>query len=134
MTSASEDESDTGTVNVNEWQQVKNNKRRKINTRQTYVPNTDIRISNKFNPLPIEESASQANPQKKIPKPPPIFIYGVINYNEIVDKLTEIIEQEQYSTKSMADNTIKINSTTSETYRKLVAFLNGNSIMRTGWS
>lgn len=129
MTSASEDESDTGTVNVNEWQQVKNNKRRKINTRQTYIPNTDITISNKFNPLPIEESASQAIPQQKIPKPPPIFIYGVINYNEMVNKLTEIIEQEQYSTKCMADNTIKINCTTSETYRKLVAFLKGNNIV-----
>jgi hypothetical protein len=43
------------------------------------------------------------------------------------NKLTEIIEQEQYSTKSMADNTIKINCTTSETYRKLVAFLKGRS-------
>jgi hypothetical protein len=43
------------------------------------------------------------------------------------NKLAEIIEQEQYSTKSMADNTIKINWTASETYRKLVAFLKGNN-------
>jgi hypothetical protein len=45
------------------------------------------------------------------------------------NKLIEIIEQEQYSTKSMADNTIKINCTASETYRKLVAFLKGNNII-----
>jgi hypothetical protein len=46
------------------------------------------------------------------------------------NKLTEIIEQEEYSTKSMADNTIKINWSTSETYRKLVAFLKGNNIIQ----
>jgi hypothetical protein len=33
----------------------------------------------------------------------------------MVNKLTKIIEQEQYSTKSMADNTIKIKYNTPET-------------------
>jgi arsenate reductase-like glutaredoxin family protein len=127
--STSEDDPDTGTVNVNEWQQVTNNKRRKINTRQIYTTNTDITTNNRFNSLPIEESDSQENPANKIPKPPPIFIYGVVNYNEMENKLAEIIEQEQYSTKSMADNTIKVNCTTAETYRKLVAFLKGNNIV-----
>jgi hypothetical protein len=47
----------------------------------------------------------------------------------MVNKLTEIIEQEQYSTISMADNTIKISCNTPETYRKLVAFLKGNNIV-----
>jgi hypothetical protein len=47
----------------------------------------------------------------------------------MVNKLTEVIQQEQYSTKSIADNTIKINCTTSETYRKLVGFLKDNNIV-----
>jgi hypothetical protein len=34
---------------------------------------------------------------------------------ETVNRLTEIIEQEQYSTKSIADITIKINCNTPET-------------------
>jgi hypothetical protein len=128
-TTASEDEPDTGTVNVNEWQQVTNNKRRKINTRQMYTPNLDITTNNRYNPLPIEESASQDKPENKIPKSPPMFIYRVTKYNDMENKLTEIIEQEQYSTKSMADNSIEINSTTSETYQKLVAFLKGSNII-----
>jgi hypothetical protein len=74
-TTASEDEPDTGTVNVNEWQQVKDIKRRKINTRQIYTPNIDISTNNRYNPLPIEESANQDKSENKIPKPPPIFIY-----------------------------------------------------------
>jgi hypothetical protein len=47
----------------------------------------------------------------------------------MVNKLTEITEQEQYSTKSMVDNTIKIDCTTPETYRKLVVFLKENNIV-----
>jgi hypothetical protein len=47
----------------------------------------------------MEESDSQTDPGYSIPTPPPIFIYGVVNYNEMVNKLREVIEQEQYSTK-----------------------------------
>jgi hypothetical protein len=71
----------------------------------------------------MEESDSQTDPGHKTLKPPPIFIYGVLNYNEMANKLTKVIQQEQYSTKSTAENTIKINCTTPETYRKLVGFL-----------
>jgi hypothetical protein len=46
----------------------------------------------------MEESDSQTDPGHRIPKPPPIFIFRVVNYNEMVNKLTEVIEQEQYST------------------------------------
>jgi hypothetical protein len=93
---------------------VTNSKQRKINTRQIYTANINI-TNNRYNPLPNEESASQDKPENKIPKPPPVFIYGVTNYNDMENKLTEIIEQEQYSTKSTSDNTIKINCITSET-------------------
>jgi len=36
---------------------------------------------------------------------------------------------EQYTTRSMANNTIKINCTTPDTYRKLVKFMNENNII-----
>jgi hypothetical protein len=45
----------------------------------------------------------------------------------MVNKLTEVIEQNQYSTKSMADSIIEINCTAPETYRKLVGFLKDNN-------
>jgi hypothetical protein len=77
----------------------------------------------------MEESDSQTDLEHRTPKPPPIFIYGIVNYNEMVNKLTEVIQQDQYSTKGMADNTIKINCPTHETYRKLVGFLRDNDIV-----
>jgi hypothetical protein len=63
------------------------------------------------------------------PTPTPIFIYGVVIYNGMVNNMTEVIQQDQYSTKSMTDNIIKINCTAPETYRKLVGFLNDNNIV-----
>jgi hypothetical protein len=44
----------------------------------------------------MEESDSQTDPGHKTPKPSPIFLYGVVN--KMVNKLTEVIQQEQYST------------------------------------
>jgi hypothetical protein len=38
MSSESADELEGGTVKVNDWQRVKNNKRRKINTSQVNIP------------------------------------------------------------------------------------------------
>jgi len=43
-------------------------------------------------------------------------------------KLQDIVEMEQYTTRSVANNTIKINCTTPDTYRKLVKCMNGNNI------
>jgi hypothetical protein len=129
VSSKNADELEEGTVKVNDWQIVKNNKRRRINTSQVDIPHTELTLSNRFDPLPMEESDSQTDPGHRIPKPPPIFIYVVVNYNKMVNKLTEVIEQEQYSTKSMADNIIEINCTAPETYRKLVGFLKDNNIV-----
>jgi hypothetical protein len=50
-------------------------------------------------------------------KPPPIFMHGVINY-EMTKHIREIAEDEQYHTKSLANDVIKLNCTTLETYRK----------------
>jgi hypothetical protein len=127
VSSGNADELEEGTVKVNYWQIVENNKRRRINTSQVDISHTEVTLSNRFDPVPMEESDSQTDPGHRTPIPPPIFIYGVVNYNEMVNKLTEVIQQGQYSTKSIADNTIKINSTTPEAYRKLVGFLKDNS-------
>jgi hypothetical protein len=108
---------------------VKNNKRPRINTSQVDIPNPEVALNNKFNPRLLDESDSQTDPGYRTPKPPPIFIYGVVNYNEMVNKLTEVFQQQQYSTKIMADNTININFTTAETYRKLVGFIKNNNIV-----
>jgi hypothetical protein len=65
MSPTSDDKLETTTDNAYEWQQVKTTKRR--------------------NARPLEESVSPTAPENKIPKPPPIFIYGATNYNEMVN-------------------------------------------------
>jgi hypothetical protein len=80
VSSGNADELEEGTVKVNDWQIVKNNKRRRINTSQVDISHTEVTLSNRFDPLPMEESDSQTDPGHRTPKPPPIFIYRVVNY------------------------------------------------------
>lgn len=54
----------------------------------------------------------------KTHKPPPIFVYGVVNYQKMIQNLRDIVKDDQYWTKSFANNTIKINC-------KITGFLTG---------
>jgi len=56
-------------------------------------------------------------------KPPPIFIHGVINCGEMINRIRNIAEDEQYTTKSLINNVIKINCVTPETYRNLIKYV-----------
>jgi arsenate reductase-like glutaredoxin family protein len=58
----------------------------------------------------------------------PIFIHGVIKYGEMIKRIRDIAEDEQYCTKSLANNVIKLNCTTPETYRKLITYFKENNI------
>jgi hypothetical protein len=55
--------------------------------------------------------------KKSIPKPPPIFVYGVVNLPQMIQKLKNIVKMEQYTTRSTANKTIKLNCTIPDTYR-----------------
>jgi hypothetical protein len=46
----------------------------------------------------------------------------------MIKRIRDIAEDEQYCTKSLANNVIKINCVTPETYRKLVRYCKENSI------
>jgi hypothetical protein len=52
VSSGSADELEEGTVKVNDWQIVKNNKRRRINRSKVDISRTDVTLSNRFDPLP----------------------------------------------------------------------------------
>jgi hypothetical protein len=54
------------------------------------------------------------------PRPPPIYVHGVINYTDMIQSISEVAEEEQFYTKTMANNIIKITSTTPNTYRAIV--------------
>jgi hypothetical protein len=76
-----------------------------------------------------KQDSTDGNPSStKIHKPPPVFVHGVINYGEMIKRIRDIAEDEQYCTKSLANNVIKINYVTPETYRKLVTYFKENNI------
>lgn len=134
MTSTSEEEEELDERQGNNtipWQRVKGTKRKKIT--KTYANQTQNKVhtSNKFDTLTVEESNTQEtneSPAKNI-NPPPIFIYGVTNYPQMVDQLRNCLEDEQYTTKSLTNNIVKINCITADSYRKMARFLRENSII-----
>ena len=65
-------------------------------------------------------------------KPPPIYVYGVTNYQNMVSYLTATLEDKQYYCKAFIDETIKTNVYTSDSYRRLIKqFLADNVIHHT---
>jgi hypothetical protein len=96
-------------------------KRRKIRSNN----NETIPLTNRYITLTMDTDETIKGAQQEViqPKPPPIFIYRVTNYQQMKHKIREIVEDEQYNTKTLADNTIKINPNIPETYRKMIHFM-----------
>jgi hypothetical protein len=110
---------------------VRRTKRKKIHRIQHNTPETKIETHNRYGLLTKEtnENSIDGNPSStKIHKPPPIFVHGVINYEEMIKRIRDVAEGEQYCTKSLANNVIKINCVVVETYRIPVKYFKDNSI------
>lgn len=124
------DEESEDVSNENPWQVVRGVKRKKTSTTQT-LQHENVNLQNRYTPLAQEENLATNIDEatKSIPKPPPIFVYGVVNFPQMIQKIHNIIEAGQYTTRSMANNTIKINCTTPDIYRKLVKYLKENNIV-----
>ncbi|PNF31804.1 hypothetical protein B7P43_G11362 [Cryptotermes secundus] len=137
-TPTTDDEQDgdiTETTNTTAWQKVRGTKRRKTNkvTQSNNPPEATVTTNNRYDLLPNEtvneEETENANTTKKIPRPPPIFVYDVINYPQMINHLAVVTEEENYSTRAMANNIIKINCNSPETYRKMINFMRENNII-----
>jgi len=50
--------------------------------------------------------------EPRVHNPPPIYVYGVTNYQDIASYLKATLEEEQYYCKALTDETIKINVST----------------------
>jgi hypothetical protein len=61
-------------------------------------------------------------------KPPPIFIHGVINYKDMIKSIGGVAEDEQYYTKSLANNVIKLTCMTPDIYLALIKHFKENGI------
>jgi len=59
----------------------------------------------------------------------PIYVYGVINYCDMVKYLAENLEEEQCYCKALLNETVKINVNTFESYRKLTTRLQNDKIV-----
>jgi len=55
--------------------------------------------------------------QRKSKKTPPVFAHGVISYGEMIKRIRDIAEDEQYYTNSLANSVIKVTCGTPETYK-----------------
>src|SRR5215510_652536 len=56
-------------------------------------------------------------------------MYGVTNYQDMVSYLMATLEEEQYYCKAFTDDTIKINVTTSDSYRRLIKQLQVDKVI-----
>ena len=91
-------------------------------TKQTYIT-----TSNRFEAL-SPQNGSNTNEQTQTNtqlthKPPPIYIYGVLNCKKMIDNLSNISEEETYQCKILRNYTVKINTLNPGTYRKLIRHL-----------
>jgi hypothetical protein len=129
MSSSSEDEEGSSPPQ-NGWQNVSSSKRRKVHSS---TARTDtIQLHNKFSVLstPTEDPpAVRPSATPRDPKPPPIFVYGVTNYSEMIGSFRNIVSDEQYIAKCRADNTVKINCQNSTTYRALIKYMRNSNII-----
>lgn len=137
-----EKENEMETTNTFAWQQVKKRKFSMLSpeTRPESDP-FSIATQNRYDQLsnlsdedmPTDDTTTPdrnvTNASTKEAKPPPIFIYGVTNFNQMVDYIASTIEQEQYTCKTQSNDTIKINVFTPDSYRKLIRKLKEDKVI-----
>ena len=119
--SSSSDDDETYTLPQNGWQNVSSSKHRKVHS--STARSDTIQLHNKFSALSTPAEDPPAECALTIPKeskPPPIFVYGVTNYSEMISSFRNIVSGEQYTAKCRADNTVNINCHNSTKYRALI--------------
>jgi hypothetical protein len=117
-----------------DWQVVKNRKRARV-TYTNDKPNSAI-THNQYEVLstqPINNETSDldltASIEKKIPKPPPIYVYGVVDFKKMLNNFAVAVPEETYHCTSLPNNTVKINMSSPDTYRTLIRHLNKEKIV-----
>lgn len=132
--SSSENENLDTENNKHSWQQVRKRKRlhKPSSQQQSNASNTQTPTKNRYLALDTHEENENTNhtqETQKIPKPPPIFIYGVKDFKKMINNLAEVTADETYHTKALANEIVKINAHTIDTYRKLVRHLRDENII-----
>lgn len=129
----------------NEWQEVCRPKR-KINqdlldiSQKKCCPSSgpahittttaNLPLSNSFNVLSesVEMVHERVDDTTNEPKPPPIFIPDIKDVKKMVEAIEHAVPKDQYVYKCLPQNKVKINTITSDYYRKLVRLLKEQDI------
>lgn len=126
----------------NEWQEVPRPKR-KVTVNQDHLdssqkkyctnsqstnikkPTTDLPLSNSFNVLSdtVEMVNESSEDTTNEPKPPPIFIPDIKDVKQMIEAIEHAVPKDKYLYKCLPQNKVKINTMTSDYYRKLVKLL-----------
>lgn len=106
--------------NFNDWQTPK----KKAKKRAFEQADSPVKLNkgNRFSCLRDENpDREENNVQKKNPPPPPLFIHDVTKLPAMVKKIATILGKQDFITKTLNHNTVKVNTQTPEDYRKLVS-------------
>jgi len=124
-TTASEEEvDDTCMEEEIPWQTVQGTKR--IKHRHSADPTSQaIPLVNRYHVLTDSRNTATntGTAETTTVKPLPIVIYGVANLPEMRKRINEFINEEHYTIKSLANNTIKLLCQNPDTFRKLVKYM-----------
>jgi len=123
LSSKSDVSDDPHSEKSNEWQHMGRVKRKRLITTPSAPQPSHPETSNRYDVL-MDDASSPDTPTRTkpqpIPKPPTIYVHGVIHYGEMIKSITEVAEEEQFCTKTLTNNVIKISCTTPTTYRAIV--------------
>lgn len=119
------------------WQTITKKRKRIVQSKSTENMSS-INTTNRFQVLTetkssplIVNNSNETNPktQSPDPSPPPIYIYGVTDFKAMTVNLKQVVEDERFYSKSLSNNTVKINTKTIDGYRKLISHLRKENIV-----
>jgi hypothetical protein len=93
LSSSSEEMEVTTQISNNDWPLIRRTKRKRLYNTQPSVQTSQTETTNRFSMLTDDINTPEQTecPQHPIKhKPPPIFIHGVINYNQMVKRISEV--------------------------------------------
>lgn len=124
-----------------EWQKVASprvKRKRDSNGNSTSPKQTakkNIALHNRFNGLASsadedndEQSTNKTADKTKEYKPPPVFLKNIVSYPDMIKQIKAGIESENFYSKTMSNGSVKVSVLNSDTYRKLIKYLNENHV------
>lgn len=112
-----------------EWQKVptmQGNKRKKMS--ESPSP-SKIVTSNSYSVLPIDLTEELPTKEKKVPKPPPIVLYGITDVNKLTELLQPAAEGGKFTYKNINKQQLRVNCNDVETYKKIITLVRENGLI-----